>query len=142
MNMKIIDAYQDFIAIAGKYTNIENERVYNEALEALEYALESAGDTLDDPMNPLIDMLSNSIDKYESRDEGVIAFVEEAEGQAKDLAVLRTLISQYKLTGSELPEIGGKAMVSKVLSGDRVLSRTSIERLSARFNLKPSVFFA
>ena len=45
---------------------------------------------------------------------------------------------QYHLTGSELPEIGDKTMVSKVQNGKRTLTRQAIEKLSARSNVKPA----
>ena len=86
-------------------------------------------------------MLSHAIEAYESQDQELLAFVAEAEGIPADIALLHTLMRQHKLTGSDLPEIGGKAIVSKVLKGERAISRTAIEQLSARFNLRPSMFF-
>ena len=103
--------------------------------------LESAEDTLDDPLNPLIDMLSQAIERYESRNESVVAFDEGAESLPVDVALLRTLMRQHRLTGSDLPEIGDKTMVSKVLKGKRILSRQAIEKLSERFGLRPAMFF-
>ncbi len=136
-----IDAHQPSLITAHPFVYLVNQADSSQALNVLEQVLESAGDTLDDPMNPLIDMLSHAIEKYESQDEELMAFVAEAEGIPADIALLRTLMSQYQLTGSDLPEIGGKAMVSKVLKGERTLSRSAIEQLSARFGLRPSMFF-
>jgi HTH-type transcriptional regulator/antitoxin HigA len=62
----------------------------------------------------LIDLLSSAIEKYESQDEDLMAFVEEAQNLPADIALLKVLMRQHQLTGSDLPEIGGKAMVSKV----------------------------
>ncbi|MGE4417136.1 MAG: type II toxin-antitoxin system HigA family antitoxin, partial [Marinobacterium sp.] len=87
------------------------------------------------------DMLSHAIERYESQDEELMAFIGEAETLPADIALLRTLMSQHHLTGSDLPEIGDKTMVSKVLNGKRILSRQAIEKLSERFELKPSMFF-
>jgi len=137
----LFDAYQSFMTAAQPFVSIANEADYREALNALEQALESANDKLDDPMNPLIDMLSHAIEKYESGDKELMAFVVESEGIPADIALLRTLMSQHNLTGSELPEIGGKAMVSRVLKGERALSRSAIEKLAARFDLRPAMFF-
>ncbi len=137
----LIDAYQAFIDTAQPFVNIANEDDYSRALDALEQILESAHDTMDEQLNPLIDMLSHAIETYESQDKELMAFVADAEGMPADIALLRTLISQYRLTGSDLPEIGGKTMVSKVLKGERVLSRSAIEQLSERFGLRPSLFF-
>ena len=137
----LVEAYESFMATAKPFITITSDSEHEAALEALEQVLESAEDTPDDPMNPLIDMLSHAIEQYESHDEGLMAFVTEAEGQPADVALLRTLMSQHHLKGSDLPEIGSRSMVSKVLSGERDLSRPAIEKLSARFGLQPSWFF-
>lgn len=139
--LAIVDAYQAFMATAQPLINIETDEQYEATLETLEQILESASDTLDDPMNPLIDMLSHAIERYESQDEELMAFIGEAETLPADIALLRTLMSQHHLTGSDLPEIGDKTMVSKVLNGKRILSRQAIEKLSERFELKPAMFF-
>ena len=139
--LALFNAYESFMITAKPYVSIANEADYDEALKALDQALDSASDTLDDPMNPLIDMLSHAIEKYESRDAELAAFVAEAERIPADIALLHTLMRQHKLTGSDLPEIGGKAMVSKVLTGKRSLSRSAIEQLAERFGLRPSMFF-
>jgi HTH-type transcriptional regulator/antitoxin HigA len=141
VNFAIVEAYQDFMAAALPLINIETEAQYEETLETLESVLESAEDTLDDPLNPLIDMLSQAIERYESRNESVVAFDEGAESLPVDVALLRTLMRQHRLTGSDLPEIGDKTMVSKVLKGKRILSRQAIEKLSERFGLRPAMFF-
>ncbi len=75
-------AYEQFYTQARSYVNITNEDKYHATLEALEEALESASDTKNDPLNPLIDMLSHAIREYESRDDEVVEFVEEAEGMS------------------------------------------------------------
>jgi len=139
--LAIVDAYQVFMSTAQPFINISSDEQYEAALETLEQVMETATDTPDDPMNPLIDMLSNAIERYEAEDEELVAFIEEAEGMHMDIALLRTLMRQHHLTGSDLPEIGDKTMVSKVLSGKRILSRQAIERLSARFGLRPAMFF-
>lgn len=139
--LALIDAYQSFMTTAQPFVNLANEKDYGAALDALEKVLESASDTQDDPLNPLIDMLSHAIEKYESQDKDLMMFVSESERLPADIALLRTLMKQYKLTGSDLPEIGGKTMVSKVLKGERALNRSAIEKLSERFGLRPSMFF-
>jgi HTH-type transcriptional regulator/antitoxin HigA len=42
------------------------------------------------------------------------------------LAVLRLLMNQHGLGTADLPEIGSKSMVSRVLSGKRSLSKKHI----------------
>jgi len=104
VQLAIFDAYQTFMAAAQPLMNIDTEEQYNTALETLECVLEFASDTLDDPLNPLIDMLSQAIERYESRSDPLMAFVDEAESIPVDIALLRTLMRQHHLTGSDLPE--------------------------------------
>jgi len=139
--LAILDPYQTFMATAQPLINIDTDEQYEVALETLEQVLESVSDTLDDPLNPLIEMLSQAIARYESRDEELVAFIAEADAVPADVALLRTLMKQHHLTGSDLPEIGDKTMVSKVLNGKRTLSRQAIEKLSERFGLRPAMFF-
>jgi HTH-type transcriptional regulator/antitoxin HigA len=139
--LALIDAYQEFMVAAQGYVNIQNDTDYNAALTALEEALESASDALDDPLNPLIDMLSHAVEQYEARDVELTTFVSAAGDLPADLAVIRELMRQHHLSGSDLPEIGDKTMVSKILHGKRTLTRAAIERLSARFGIRPSAFF-
>ena len=93
--LALADAYQAFMNTDQLFVNITNEEDYNVALDALEQVLESASDTQDDPLNPLIDMLSNAIEKYESQDEELMAFVAEVVGLPADIALLCTLMTQY-----------------------------------------------
>ena len=139
--LAIIDAYEEFMASAHAYVNIESESAYQEALETLEMILESADDSLDEPLNPLIDMLSNAIESYEMRDQDLVAFVDESNELPPDIALLKALMKNHNLTGSDLPEIGDKTMVSKVLNQKRTLTRQAIERLANRFGIRPSMFF-
>jgi HTH-type transcriptional regulator/antitoxin HigA len=55
--------------------------------------------------------------------------------------VLAFLMEQNNLTQSELPEIGSQSHVSKVLSGERNLTRDQIGDLSKRFGVSPAVFY-
>ncbi len=139
--LAIVDAYQTFMATAQPLIDIDTEEQYEAALKVLEQVLESASDTLDEPLNPLIDMLSHAIERYELQNEELVSFIKEANSIPVDISLLRTLMSQHHLTGSDLPEIGDKTMVSKVLNGNRILSRQAIEKLCERFDLRPAMFF-
>jgi HTH-type transcriptional regulator/antitoxin HigA len=46
------------------------------------------------------------------------------------------------LTGSDLPEIGDKTAVSKVLNGDRPISHKMAYALAERFGMEPSAFLS
>ena len=61
--------------------------------------------------------------------------------QPADLAMLCLLMDQHDLGTADLPEIGSKSMVSRVLSGERNLSKKHIQALSERFDINPGLFF-
>jgi len=139
--LAIINAYEEFMTTAQAYVDIETESAYQEALDTLEMILDSANDSLDEPLNPLINMLSNAIERYEMQDQELAAFVAESNSLPSDIALLKTIMKNHNLTGSDLPEIGDKTMVSKVLNEKRTLTRQAIERLASRFGIRPSMFF-
>lgn len=141
MTQEVLNAYKPFIDTVWRYVHIKNDRDYENALELLEELMESATDDTDEPLNPLIDLLSTAIGHYEATDDDLVRFLQEAEDYPKDIAMLRTLMEQHHLTGSDLPEIGSRSMVSLVLNGKRELTRSAIEKLCARFNVKPAMFF-
>lgn len=134
-------ACRRFARAAAPYLHITDEAHYEEALELIEALLEEAGDSADDPLNAIIDMLSHAIEEYENSDEELAAFEQRAMGQAADLAMLRLIMDQHDLGTADLPEIGSKSMVSRVLSGERNLSKRHIRALSERFDIDPGLFF-
>jgi HTH-type transcriptional regulator/antitoxin HigA len=134
-------ACRSFAQVAAPYLHINDEQHYQEALELIESFLEEADDSFDDPLNGVIELLSRAIEAYENKDAELVAFEMRALDQPSDLVMLRHLMSQYHLGTADLPEIGSKSMVSRVLSGERSLSKNHIRALSERFHISPSVFF-
>ena len=55
----------------------------------MEELLEEAEDTPDDPLNPLIELLSRAIADYESWDKELSAFIKETESMPMDTAINR-----------------------------------------------------
>ena len=137
----LIDAYDQFMETARRYVDLRSEDDYQQALVTLEELLESAEDTVDEPLNPLIDLISNAIEVYEAQDDELMEFVASAEDVPVDVALLRTLKENHNLTNSDFPEVGDKTMVSKVLNMKRPLQRHSIEKLAGRFGIRPAMFF-
>ena len=136
----LIDAYETFMQTAHQYVNLSTEEEYEVALKTLEEILIVASDTQGDPLNPLIELLSQAINEYEMQDKALATFLEEADNIPTDVALLRTLMRQQGLTGSDLPEIGDKTMVSKVLNGKRTLQRHAMELLAERFGIRAALF--
>ena len=135
------DACHRFARAAAPYYHITDDKHYQEALELVESLLEEAEDSPDDPLNAVIEMLSHAIEAYENKDEEQAAFEKHAMEQPADVAMLRLLMDQYGLGTADLPEIGSKSMVSRVLSGKRSLSKKHIQALAERFGIDPGLFF-
>jgi len=135
------DACHSFARAAAPYFHITDEKHYEEALELVESLLEEAKDSPDDPLNAVIDMLGHAIEIYENEDEALALFEKQAMDQPSDLAMLRLLMDQHGLGTADLPEIGSKSMVSRVLSGKRSLNKKHIQALAERFGINPGLFF-
>ncbi|WP_438943813.1 hypothetical protein [Pseudomonas sp. N8] len=56
------------------------------------------------------------------------------------MQLIKDLMETLGLTGSDLPEIGDKTAVSKVLNGDRIISHKMAYALAERFAMEPSAF--
>ncbi|PCH51964.1 MAG: transcriptional regulator [Cellvibrionales bacterium] len=141
LNLVIKKACHNFAAVAAPFLYIEDESHYQETLFVIEELMEEAKDSLTDPLNAVIDMLSNAIEKYESEDLEINSFVDDLDNQSVDVALIRLLLDQHSLGMGDLPEIGSKSMVSRVLSGERKLNKNHIQALSARFHISPALFF-
>ncbi|ROM62411.1 XRE family transcriptional regulator [Pseudomonas brassicacearum] len=62
------------------------------------------------------------------------------EATCTPVQLIKDLMETLGLTGSDLPEIGDKTAVSKVLSGDRPISHKMAYALAERFATEPSAF--
>ncbi|HDS9360635.1 TPA: helix-turn-helix domain-containing protein [Enterobacter chengduensis] len=108
---------------------------YHDALDLVEYLIES------DPDNPLINMLTAKIDRYENASPEFAEFNARVASIPSGVALLRTLMDQHKLTQSDLEnEVGKKSLVSRILSGQRSLTLDHMRALSRRFNVPVSAF--
>lgn len=91
----------------------------------------------------LIELLSASIDRWESNSPEFVQFNKRIGDVDPAVSLLRVLMDQHKLGVADLPEIGSKSLVSKILNErDRQLTRRHIDALSRRFNISPALFFA
>jgi len=137
----IQDKFEEFVNVAAPLLHITSETEYEQALQVVEELLEQASDDPQDTLNGLIELISRAITVYEASDSALIEFDKVVDDVAPDVAVLRLLMSQHQLTGTDLPEIGDKTLVSKILSGERNLTKQHIERLAKRFQIDPGLFF-
>ncbi len=95
-----------------------------------------------DANRTLIDILAASIKAWEDSAPEFAEF-NSAVSKLDGIDVLKTLMEQHGLGVNDLPELGSKSTVSKLLnrSEGRKLNRNHIEALSCRFGMSPAVFF-
>lgn len=137
--LEVRQACVEFARVAAPYFYLEDEGHYEQALALMECLLDESEDREDDPLNPVISVLSEAIEKYEAQDPQFDAFNREVE-RSGGAGVVRLLMDQHRLGMKDLPEIGSKSMVSRVLSGQRELSKKHILALSERFGVEPGIF--
>lgn len=135
------DLCKEFAQDLAPYVNIKSEKQKRQTLAMTELLLDDANDTCEDPLNALIGLLSRAVESYENSQDDISFFEQRVASQQPDIAALRVLIDQHGLGCSDLPEIGSKSMVSRVLSGERSLNKTHIKALAERFIIDPDVFF-
>ena len=108
---------------------------YKSALELIDYLIEH------DDENPLIEFLSAKIESYERQHTDFAPFNQALENLPRGVEALRQLMKDYGLKQSDLrEEIGGKSLVSQILSGKRSLTVEHIRALALRFNVPTSLF--
>ena len=83
----------------------------------------------------------NAIERYESLDPDLNSFIDRSKAMPADIALLTTLMNQNGLSENDLPEIGSRSMVSQILKGEKVLSRSEIDALALRFGISGGRFF-
>jgi HTH-type transcriptional regulator/antitoxin HigA len=132
------DKAKSLFAEAEFISHIRNEDDYAQALALMDELIESY-----DEYRPLIEVLSSSIERWEDSADEFVEFNARNTALNSGVAVLRALMDQYQLNTTDFKEeIGGKSMVSMILSGDRQLNKEHIEALSRRFKISPALFFA
>lgn len=119
-------------------TQINNQDEYEEALALMDELVDDY-----DTNKGLIVMLATSIEQWEDSSEESTAFNLAVSGVAPGIAVLKTLMSQHHLGVADLPELGSKSNVSKLLNAadGKKLNKQHIEALSKRFRVSPPLFF-
>jgi len=122
---------------AAFLVEISNDNEYEKALALMDELIEDYDNQL-----LLIELLSKSINQWENKSELFIEFIERIDQVNPAVSALRLLMEQHGLGVNDLPEIGSKSYVSKILNErDRQLTRQHIEALSRRFQVSPALFF-
>lgn len=123
------------------YTHVKNEAMYEKALEMVSKLMDIATDDPASMLNIIISSIAKSISAYEDTLEDIQAFEKAVSDMPADISMLRLLMDQHELNGTDFPEIGDKTLVSKILKGKRNLTKDHIIKLSERFGISPALFF-
>lgn len=116
---------------------IDSPEDYQQALKLIDELTD--GQELSSTESNLLEMLCDTVERYESKSRQFAAFNKRIEGLS-EVDLLKALMQQNKLTGADLPEIGDKSVVSRILNGQRRLTIEMVAKLAARFNVDPGTF--
>ncbi|KHD08732.1 hypothetical protein PN36_31290 [Candidatus Thiomargarita nelsonii] len=95
----LTDSFRVFASQAKPILHIHTNSDYEDALEFIEYLFDIAEDSHNDPLNDLITIISNSIEEYESNQEELVKFEQEAQTMDPNISMLRTLLNQLPNAG-------------------------------------------
>jgi HTH-type transcriptional regulator/antitoxin HigA len=119
-------------------THIKNQDDYERALELMDELIDDY-----ETNKQLTQLLATSIERWEDGAGEFTDFNKALASVEPGIAVLKTLMIEYQLGVADLPELGSKSNVSKLLNTakGKKLTRQHIEALSKRFAVPPALFF-
>lgn len=136
---RLLEIQQALVQVHGTLIQeIASEDDYNRALALLDELTETETDN--SLTERLVDQLCTSIQRYEASAPQFAEFNAKVAGLT-GVQLLKFLMEQNHLTGSDLPELGDKTVVSRTLNGKRSLSSSDIQALAQRFQLDPGSFY-
>ena len=121
---------------ASFISQIRNEDDYERALALMDDLVEDY-----ENQKQLIEVLSVSIEHWENSSDRLTMFNKKVASLNGGLSTLKVLMEQHGLGVADIPEIGSKSLLSRILSGHRSLTKKHIETLSERFGVSPALFF-
>jgi HTH-type transcriptional regulator / antitoxin HigA len=129
----VIKHWEAFNAVAQPYlTPITNKSEYNTA-EALLDEITDRMETPDDPSHiTLFRVLAERIKMWEDESEPI--------QESSPAELLAYLMEEHQLKQTDLVELVDQSTLSKILHGERAISKRLARALGQRFNVSPSVF--
>jgi HTH-type transcriptional regulator/antitoxin HigA len=129
---------RDALAQVPYVAHIETQNDYEQALELMDQLVDDY-----DANRLLIEILAVSIERWEDQAAEFSNFNANVAETDRGIAVLKTLMAQHALGVADLPELGSKGNVSKILNGaeGKKLTRKHMESLGKRFGVPPVLFF-
>ncbi|MGL4446335.1 MAG: helix-turn-helix domain-containing protein [Aeromonas sp.] len=139
LNLALVQI-REALAQVPYITKINNQNDYEQALELMDELVDDYAAN-----KQLVELLSSSIERWENEASEFASFNKAVAVAEADpgIAVLKTLMRQHHLGVADLPELGSKSTVSKLLNAanGKQLTRQHIAALSQRFSLSPALFF-
>lgn len=111
---------------------------YSQAVALLDHLTD--GHPLTSTEDSILGELTQVIIAYENHAGPLTDFNAEWQQPQSPIDNLKTLMAAHHLTGADLPEIGSKTVVSKVLNGHRPLSYRMAYALAERFAVSTDTF--
>lgn len=103
---------RDALAQVPFLAHIETQGDYQQALEMMDQLVDDY-----DANKLLIEILAASIERWEDKAAEFSDFNATVAATDRGVAVLKTLMAQHGLGVADLPELGSKGNVSKILNG-------------------------
>ena len=132
--MKAIEPFDHLI-------HIQNMRDYACAQDLLKAVVKRSGADNESPYNPLVDILSNALQRYEDKVDDLTSVVRTDKGVPSYIGAIRMLMIHENLGVHDLPEIGNEHELARVLGGEVPITHSAIEKICIRFGLRHELFF-
>ena len=100
-----------FAKAADPIMHIKDNATYEKALAFVSALMDRAPDDPNSALNGIIETISKSISEYENTLESVQEFEKAVSDMPVDISMLRLLMDQHELNGTDFPEIGDKTLV-------------------------------
>lgn len=137
----VLQSVTNFAQEVEPFTHIKSEEAYQDALAIVSNLMNIAEDDPNSPFNWVIKGFAKAIASYEKQLSEVKDFETTVASTPADIRMLRLLMEQHELKGTDFPEIGDKTLISKILNGSRSLTKGHITKLAERFDISPALFF-
>ena len=133
INHKIIKNLKSSMEMISPFVKIpKNDKELEALTKALEILVEFAKDSDDHPLNFLIEIMTNNIEKYENEHYPI-----------KDVPGHEMMVYLMELKGikqTELHDVGPQNVISDIINNKRQLNVRQIRALAKRFNLSAETF--
>lgn len=111
---------------------IYDDASYDRAVVAMNVLVDHVGDDEDHPLAGLLDMLGGHIADYDEKHDHVEA--------PPPHETLKFLMQQHGLKQTDLTDLVDQGTLSKVLRGNRAISKTLAKALAVRFKVSVETF--